>query len=105
MRLQVIRGFDGIIYSAIVMLLFTCHPSIARNGLGNVATVTGSLRIQSNEALTQLGLDALTSLGSLLSIQDNSLMPTCDAEALRVRLVAVGWSEEVRISGNNATCP
>ncbi len=51
------------------------------------------------------GNDALTSLGPLLRIQDNPLMPTCEAEAVRARLVAAGWSEEVSISGNNATCP
>jgi hypothetical protein len=35
-----------------------------------------------------------------LYIQDNPLLPTAEAEALRDRLIANGWTGEAFISGN-----
>jgi hypothetical protein len=71
----------------------------------------GDLIIRGNGALTSLnGLENLTNIvpdtsgfyrGNLY-IQDNPLLPTSEAEALRDRLVANGWTGQAFISGNGA---
>jgi hypothetical protein len=69
----------------------------------------GDLVIRGNGALTSLnGLENLTNIvldtsgfyyGNLY-IQDNPLLPTSEAEALRDRLIANGWTGQAFISGN-----
>jgi len=68
-------------------------------------TIGGRLYIVSNPQLSTLGLSMLTSLGSSLSIASNTLLPNCQATAVRGQLTTNGWGESASISGNKAdTC-
>jgi hypothetical protein len=78
------------------------------DGLSNLTTVAEGLYIYSNPELTNLdGLENLVSLGGDESlIVDNPNLPNCQAEALRDRLQASGYSGTFLLSGNDmtATC-
>jgi hypothetical protein len=76
-------------------------------GAGNLNEIRGDLHIWHNEALRSLdGIVRLEELGGDLEITDNISLPTCEAEALRDRLISLGWTGEAEISGNDdsATC-
>jgi hypothetical protein len=77
----------------------------AISGLGALQRVIGELIID-NTALTSLrSLSALETLGALLSIEDNAMLPTCEAWWLRDHLQMNGFDGSVTISGNlSDTC-
>jgi hypothetical protein len=59
------------------------------------------LVIQDNPLLADLdGLGALVSMGWMLKINDNAILPACAAEALHQQLVDQGWTGTADISGN-----
>ena len=83
------------------------------SGLGSYLVVGGDLEIDDNYTLTSLAgldLDMRASdeppVGGSLVITNNPSLPTCEAEALRDRLVASGWEGAVEIHGNDdaGTC-
>ena len=68
----------------------------------------GNLSICDHRSLTKLGMSSLSSVGLDFRIQDNSILPTCEAEALRDQVQnAGGIGGTVTISGNDdtGTCP
>jgi hypothetical protein len=69
-------------------------------------TSVGSLQLASNPNLTSINFPALTSVGSFVSITNNSLLPTCQAQALVAQLSSPPPGG-VTISGNNdaGICP
>jgi hypothetical protein len=80
---------------------------VTLEGVDALETVGGRMWIESNRGLTSLrALSALTSLGEDLDVSNNMSLPTCEAEALRDRLEAAGWTGDAQISGNDdtATC-
>jgi hypothetical protein len=65
-----------------------------------------------NAVLTSLELPALETVNehaasaiSDLSISNNALLPTCQANAIRDQLLARGFHGSIGISGNRGTCP
>ena len=85
------------------------HLSIARNdalqsldGLSDLTSVGSDLYVSSNPALPSLdGLRGLASIDGHLSIRNNAALPTCEAEALRDRFAAAGWTGTFSIVGND----
>jgi len=85
------------------------NPSLENvDGLISLTSVAEGLYIYSNPELPNLdGLENLVSLGGDESfILDNPNLPNCQAEALRDRLQASGYSGTFLLSGNDmtATC-
>jgi len=77
-------------------------------GLERLHSIGGYLQIERNDRLTTLRqLETLEFLGADLKIKSNPLLPTCEAEALRDRLRALGWQGEAVIEDNDSTavCP
>ncbi len=72
-----------------------------------LTTIVESLIVIRMDDLATLAFDALASLGGALDIEDNIVLPTCEAEALRDQLVAAGFDGAVFISGNDdaGVCP
>ncbi len=103
----------------------TGNPVLLDFSLPNLQAVNGSLLVNSNDglrsfdlpmlvmvfalqaannhALSSISLAMLTTLTNDLSITVNPMLPTCQATALRDRLVA--FSGVATISGNLGTCP
>lgn len=74
--------------------------------------VGGRVDISYNDALTSLELPALATVNEHavstvwdLSISDNPLLPTCQANAIRDQLLAKGFDGSIGISGNLGACP
>jgi len=77
-------------------------------GLHNLREIGGTLDIVENWSLQSLdGLRGLTTLrGGWLGIFANSSLPTCEAEALRDRLIANGFTgnAEIGMNDDSGTC-
>ncbi len=85
------------------------------HGLNNVAEVCatddieeGGVVIESNDSLLEISaLYGLLDLGcDHLRVNDNTLLPTCEAENLRDHLLSEGWDGTAHIGGNDdeGTC-
>lgn len=92
-------------------LTISDNAALARLDMPALVTVS-SLTVRGNAVLASMHLPALTTVKPNLSwveatvdIQDNPVLPQCQAEALLARLV--GFTGTARISGNDtaATCP
>jgi hypothetical protein len=81
--------------------------AVTQLDLSSLQSVADELRIENNDSLTVLGAPALTSLGPLLRIVGNAILPNCYATNIRDQLLASGWTGTTQISGNNGTgtCP
>jgi hypothetical protein len=69
---------------------------------------SGHFRVENNATLTNLSLPVLTTVGGPPNggnfyVTANSMLPTCQAQAVRNQLVSVTGSTQ--ISGNLGTCP
>ncbi len=71
--------------------------------LGNVEEVAGAMTVADNVALANLGLSNLTIVGGDYSVTNNSILPTCQAEALAAQATVQGATS---ITGNDdgGTC-
>jgi hypothetical protein len=71
------------------------------SGFDDLASIGGNFNLFGNEQLQALGLDQLGALGGdSLSIQYNTALSTCEAEALLGRLRANGFTGPATIAGN-----
>jgi hypothetical protein len=68
------------------------------SGLSGLTTVGGDLWFRINTALSSLGLDSLTTVGGVFCIQNNNLLPQCEACDLLDQLV--GFTGTVNIKNN-----
>ena len=88
------------------------NPILTRVTLPMLAGVGRFLDVSSNIALSSLELPALKSVNERavpavydLIIRDNAVLPACQADVIRDRLLANGFRGTVSISGNGGACP
>jgi hypothetical protein len=75
-------------------------------GLESLTTIGGELWIFRNASLTRLaGLESLTTILLGLSVVENPLLPTCEAEGLLDQLVDFTGTVEIRENDAAGTCP
>jgi len=86
-------------------LRINAHPNLASlDGLQSLTTIGDYLRIYDNDSLTTiLQLASLEEIGLTadLSIYNNPVLPNCEAEDLRDRLVSNGWQGDESFWGND----
>jgi hypothetical protein len=88
-------------------LIIAQNPDLLEPGdFSSLRTITGSLIVMMNPALKSLNdLSALTSVGASFSVQNNAVLPTACAEALRDQVGLVNIGGTILISGNaNGPC-
>lgn len=71
----------------------------------SLVAVGGDLVISRNGLQSIASFARLASLGGSLEVTDNPDLPTCEVEALRDRLVALGWDGDATIEGNDDDAP
>jgi hypothetical protein len=85
---------------------------LTRVNMPRLEEVGGYLLIEANELLTNVDLPVLAKVNERafmhlvdFSISGNPLLPMCQAEAVRDRLLAHGFHGSVKLSDNLGTCP
>lgn len=83
------------------------------DGLSGLLSLGGSLNIQTNSQLSTLGglfishdCSALSFMGAAMNINDNTSLPTCEAQNL-IDYMDCSWAGDTQISGNDdaGVCP
>jgi PKD repeat protein len=107
---QVLSSLSGLNKLTIVNGIYINDNSqlVSLDGLQNLVTVNFNLTISSNPQLERVtDMAALSRIGSSLSIQNNSALPTCDAENLRDQVLekdGIGGSVTITGNDNSGVC-
>jgi hypothetical protein len=79
--------------------------------LPKLTRIGGYLDVSANKVLTRFRLPALETVNDRdldsawdVAIKDNALLPACEAEAVRDRLLARGYNGTISVSGTAGTC-
>jgi hypothetical protein len=87
------------------------NPTLAHVSLPKLTRIGGYLDVSANKALTSVRLPALETVNDRdldsvwdVAIKDNALLPACEAEAVRDRLLARGFKGTISVSGTAGTC-
>ena len=88
------------------------NGSLTRVNMPRLERVGGYLLIEANDVLAQVDLPVLATVNERafmhladFSISGNPLLPMCQAQAVRDRLLAHGFRGSVKLSDNLGTCP
>lgn len=103
---QKLENIDGLasVTSATEVMIWANSELKSVDGLRSLTAIEGSLLIYLNPDLTQLReLHGITMVGERLSITNNAMLPTCEAEALRDAIGVENIGGTISIAENAGT--